>query len=61
MNKLHNFEVSICDTPYEISIIKSTEQQFVILLTPLVQRSFEHSIELETSLREQQTKLFELA
>ncbi|MDX1806454.1 MAG: GGDEF and EAL domain-containing protein [Paenisporosarcina sp.] len=61
MNKLHNFEISIGDTTYEISINKSTEQQFVILLTPLIQRSFEHSIELETSLREQQTKLFELA
>lgn len=58
---LDDYHETIHDQSFIISIKKSSEQQYVILIDSNNQRTPEYSLDLELSLREQQAKLFELA
>ncbi|MET0786681.1 MAG: sensor domain-containing phosphodiesterase [Paenisporosarcina sp.] len=66
LQKIHtsdfeNFNLLMGDQTYEIRVGKDPSNDYMCLITPRLQRSLEHSIELEMKLRDQQAKLFELA
>lgn len=60
-NILEDFILTVDGTPYEIHMKQTPSSNIVCFLTPIVESEVEGSIEFEVTLRNQQTKLFELA
>jgi hypothetical protein len=56
-----NFKILMASQTFEVRLGQFNANDYICLLTPLLQRSVEHTVELEIKLRDQQTKLFELA
>ena len=66
LQKIHtatfdNFKILVASQTFEVTLGQFNANEYICLLTPLLQRSVEHTVELEIKLRDQQTKLFELA
>ena len=66
LQKIHtanfeNIKILLASQTFEVRLGQFNANEYICLLTPLLQRSVEHTVELEIKLRDQQTKLFELA
>lgn len=66
LTKIHtadfeNFNLQVQDFTYEVTIETTPSLDFICIFSPILHRKAEDSIEIELTLRDQQTKLFELA
>jgi diguanylate cyclase (GGDEF)-like protein len=58
---LETFNLVMGNQTFEFRLGKYPPNDYICIFAPVLQRSVEHSVELEMKLRDQQTKLFELA
>ncbi|MFX3674763.1 MAG: EAL domain-containing protein [Paenisporosarcina sp.] len=60
-SNFENFNLQVENYTYEVTIETTPSLDFICIFTPLIHRIAESSVELEITLKDQQTKLFELA